>query len=60
MPVEKCELVILCQIKSGVFRNKVCCHWGVNFQFKQIEHIEAKSNFRYEPEKVLCGLHIVF
>ena len=34
---------------GGSFRSKPCCHWGVNFQFKHIEHIEAKSNFLYGP-----------
>ena len=39
---------------GGSFRSKACCHCGVNFQFKHIEHIEAKSNFLYEPPSHHC------
>ena len=41
----KCSFIVK---KGSSFRSQACCHWGVNFQFKHIEHIEAKSNFLYE------------
>ena len=42
----KCSFIVK---KGSSFRSQACCHWGVNFQFKHIEHIESKSNFLYEP-----------
>ena len=41
--------IFIVQKIGSSFRSKACCHWGVNFQFKHIEHIEAKSNFLYGP-----------
>ena len=48
----KCSFIVK---KGSSFRSQACCHWGVNFQFKHIEHIESKSNFLYEPHHNFTG-----